>query len=162
MDTGCLLRASSLARTSSAATQPGAAVREKRSSRKVPNSCNNWCAYPRCTRTPWCADPRRLHLPTEIVEADRWVQQHLRLKGGSSWPAVDQHPGIAASRRSRISLRPGKHGQEPLLGVGTGRRLREPKQAVLDAVQTNAQRAEQAGNLRSTPQRTSPRRARRS
>src|SRR5882762_3391378 len=100
-----------------------------------------------------CADPRRLHLPDRNRGSRPLGAAALRSEGGAAGPggrsAVlgSEHQGDHA-----ISLRPGKHGQEPLLGVGAGDAYVNQQQAVLDAVQTMRKRAQQAGNLKSTPQ----------
>src|SRR5947207_5641951 len=91
--------------------------------------------------------------PTEIVEADRWVQQHSDLKGERLAQAVDQQswdpsikamtqfPSVLASMDKNLSW-----------ASALGDAYVNQQQAVLDAVQTMRKRAQQAGNLESTPQ----------
>ncbi len=91
--------------------------------------------------------------PTQIVEADRWLQQHADLKGDALAKAVDAQswdPGVKA-----LTQFPG------LLGMmdknlswtsSLGEAYVNEPQNVLDAVQMMRQRAQQAGNLQSTPQ----------
>jgi len=91
--------------------------------------------------------------PTQIVEADRWLQQHPDLKGDALAKAVDAQswdPGVKA-----LTQFPG------LLGMmdknlswtsSLGEAYVDGQQNVLDAVQVMRQRAQQAGNLKSTPQ----------
>jgi uncharacterized membrane protein YgcG len=91
--------------------------------------------------------------PTQIVEADRWLQQHADLKGDALAKAVDTQswdPGIKA-----LTQFPG------LLGMmdknlswtsSLGEAFVNGQQNVLDAVQVMRRRAQQAGNLKSTQQ----------
>jgi hypothetical protein len=91
--------------------------------------------------------------PTEIVEADRWVQQHSDLKGEQLAQAVDkqswdpsikaiaQFPSVLASMDKNLSW-----------ASSLGDAYVNQQQAVLDAVQTMRKRAQQAGNLKSTTQ----------
>src|SRR5580698_9794686 len=91
--------------------------------------------------------------PTEIVEADRWLQQNPDLKGDLLAKAVDTQswdPGVKA-----LTQYPG------LLGMmdknlswtsSLGEAYVNGQANVLDAVQVMRQRAQQAGNLKSTPQ----------
>jgi Protein of unknown function (DUF3300) len=91
--------------------------------------------------------------PTEIVEADRWVQQHSDLKGQQLAQAVDQQswdpsvkaitqfPSVLANMDKNLSW-----------ASALGDAYVNDQQAVLDAVQTMRKRAQQAGNLKTTPQ----------
>lgn len=91
--------------------------------------------------------------PTQIVEADRWLQQHPDLKGDALAKAVDAQswdPGVKA-----LTQYPG------LLGMmdknlswtsSLGEAYVNGQQDVLDAVQEMRRRAQQAGNLKSTQQ----------
>jgi hypothetical protein len=93
--------------------------------------------------------------PTEIVEADRWLQQHPDLKGDALAKAVDAQswdPGVKA-----LTQFPG------LLGMmdknlswtsSLGEAYVNGQQKVLDAVQVMRRRAQQAGNLKSTAQQS--------
>ena len=91
--------------------------------------------------------------PTEVVEADRWLQQHSELRGqafaqevdSQSWDpsvkALTQFPSVLATMDTNLSW-------TSSLGEAY---VSEP-QTVLDAVQVLRRRAQQAGNLNSTPQ----------
>src|SRR4030081_3163688 len=91
--------------------------------------------------------------PTEIVQANRWVQQHSDLKGEQlaqavhqqSWDpsvkAMTQFPSVLASMDKNLSW-----------ASALGDAYVNQQQSVLDAVQTMRKRAQQAGNLKSTPQ----------
>jgi uncharacterized membrane protein YgcG len=91
--------------------------------------------------------------PTEIVEADRWLQQNPDLKGEALAKAVDaqswdpsvkaltQFPGLLGMMDKNLSWT-----------SALGDAYVNGQQNVLDAVQLMRQRAQQAGNLKSTPQ----------
>jgi Protein of unknown function (DUF3300) len=91
--------------------------------------------------------------PTEVVEADRWLQQHPQVQGetlaqsvnGQSWQpsvkAVASFPSVLAMMDQNLSW-------TSALGEAY---VREP-QNVMDAVQAMRGRAQQAGNLQSTSQ----------
>jgi hypothetical protein len=93
--------------------------------------------------------------PTEIVEADRWMQQHSDLKGEQLAEAVNQQswdpsvkafaqfPSVLANMDKNLSW-----------ASALGDAYVNQQQAVLDAVQTMRKRAQQAGNLQTTPQET--------
>ena len=56
--------------------------------------------------------------PTEIVEADRWVQEHPNLKGKDLADEVDKQPWVDQHKGTRaIPLGTGERGQEPVLDV---------------------------------------------
>jgi uncharacterized membrane protein YgcG len=91
--------------------------------------------------------------PSQVVEADRWLQQHQDLKGDARARAVDSQswdPSVKA-----LTQFPG------LLGMldtnlswtsALGEAYLDAQQPVLDAIQVMRQRAQQAGNLKTTPQ----------
>jgi hypothetical protein len=91
--------------------------------------------------------------PTEIVEADRWLQQHPDVKGDAlanaveaqSWDSgvkgLTQFPGLLAMMDKNLSWT-----------SALGEAYVNGQASVLDAVQTMRLRAQQAGNLKSTPQ----------
>jgi hypothetical protein len=91
--------------------------------------------------------------PTQIVETDRWLQEHPELKGDALAKAVDaqswdagvkaltQFPGLLAMMDKNLSWT-----------SSLGEAYVNGQQNVLDAVQVMRQRAQQAGNLKSTPQ----------
>jgi hypothetical protein len=91
--------------------------------------------------------------PPEIEEADGWVQQHSGLKGeelakaadSQSWDpsvkALTQFPSVLATMDKNLSWT-----------SALGEAYVNQPQNVLDAVQEMRRRAQQAGNLESTPQ----------
>jgi hypothetical protein len=91
--------------------------------------------------------------PTEIVEAGRWIQQHSGLQGeelakaadSQSWDpsvkALIQFPSVLATMDKNLSWT-----------SALGEAYVEQPQNVLGAVQEMRQRAQQAGNLKSTSQ----------
>jgi hypothetical protein len=91
--------------------------------------------------------------PTEIVEADRWLQQNPDLKeealakavDAQSWDpsvkALTQFPGLLVMMDKNLSWT-----------SSLGEAYVNEQQNVLDAVQAMRQRAQQAGNLKSTQQ----------
>ncbi|HWE24524.1 MAG TPA: DUF3300 domain-containing protein [Myxococcales bacterium] len=93
--------------------------------------------------------------PTEIVEANRWMQQHTSLQGQELAQAVDQQswdpsvkaltqfPSVLANLDKNLSW-----------ASSLGDAYVNEQQAVLEAVQRMRERARQAGNLKSTPQQT--------
>src|SRR5205807_6365355 len=93
--------------------------------------------------------------PTEIVEADRWMQEHSDLKGQQLGEEVDkqpwdpsvkaltQFPSVLANLDKNLSWT-----------SSLGDAYVNQQQAVMDAVQRMRRRAQQAGNLKSTPQET--------
>src|ERR1700682_3977531 len=91
--------------------------------------------------------------PTEIVEADRWMQQHSNLKGNEVANAVDkqswdpsvkaltQFPSVLANMDKNLSWT-----------SALGEAYVNQPQDVMDAVQVMRQRAQQAGTLKGQPQ----------
>src|SRR6202521_5537841 len=91
--------------------------------------------------------------PTQIVEADRWMQRHSDLKGEQlakevdkqdwdpSVKALTQFPSVLAMMDKNLSWT-----------SSLGEAYVNGQQNVLDAVQAMRQRAQQAGNLKSTQQ----------
>jgi hypothetical protein len=91
--------------------------------------------------------------PTEIVEADRWLQQNPDLKGDALAKAVDTQswdPGVKALTQFPELL--GMVDKNLSWTSSLGEAYVNGQQNVLDAVQGMRQRAQQAGNLKSTPQ----------
>jgi hypothetical protein len=91
--------------------------------------------------------------PTQIVEADRWLQQHADLKGDALAKAVDTQswdPGIKALTQfpGLLSMMDKNLSWTSSLGEA----FVNGQQNVLDAVQVMRRRAQQAGNLKSTQQ----------
>jgi hypothetical protein len=93
--------------------------------------------------------------PAEIVEAERWMQAHSSLKGDplaqevdkQSWDpsikALTQFPAVLANMDKNLTWT-----------SALGDAYENQAQDVLDAVQVMRQRAQQAGNLKSTAQQT--------
>ncbi|MDB5411148.1 MAG: hypothetical protein JWL84_6060 [Rhodospirillales bacterium] len=93
--------------------------------------------------------------PSQIVEADRWMRQHSRLKGEALAKAVDkqswdpsvkaltQFPAVLANMDKNLSWT-----------SALGDAYANGPQDVLDAIQTMRRRAQQAGHLQSTAQET--------
>src|SRR3984957_10588252 len=91
--------------------------------------------------------------PTEVVEAERWMQQNPGLKGEELAKAADsqpwdpsvkaltQFPSVLATMDKNLSWT-----------SALGEAYVNQPQNVLAAVQVMRQRAQQAGNLKSTPQ----------
>jgi uncharacterized membrane protein YgcG len=91
--------------------------------------------------------------PTEVVEADRWMQQHPGLKGQQLGEEVDkqdwdpsvkaltQVPSVLANMDKNLSWT-----------SSLGDAYVNQQQQVMNTVQVMRQRAQQAGNLKSTPQ----------
>jgi len=93
--------------------------------------------------------------PTEVVEADRWMQQHPDLKGAALAQAVDQQPWDPSVKALT---------QFPSVLANMDRNLSwtsalgdayvNQQEDVLNAVQVLRQRAQTAGTLQSTSQQT--------
>jgi hypothetical protein len=93
--------------------------------------------------------------PEQVVEADRWVQANPDLKGDDLAKAVDQQnwdpsvkalcafPSVLANMDKNLSWT-----------SALGDAYYNQAQDVMDAVQVMRQKAQQAGNLQSTPQQT--------
>ncbi|HWF39480.1 MAG TPA: DUF3300 domain-containing protein [Candidatus Acidoferrales bacterium] len=93
--------------------------------------------------------------PEQVVEADRWVQAHPDLKGQALGQAVDQQPwdpSVKALTAFPSVL--GNMDKNISWTSSLGDAYYNQQQDVMTAVQVMRQRAEQAGNLKSTPQQT--------
>jgi uncharacterized membrane protein YgcG len=91
--------------------------------------------------------------PDEVVEADRWVQAHPDLKGEALAQAVDQQswdPSVKALTAFPSVL--GNMDKNLSWTSSLGDAYYNQQQDVTDAVQVMRHKAEQAGNLKSTPQ----------
>ena len=93
--------------------------------------------------------------PEQVVEADRWVQAHPDLKGDALAQAVDQQPWDPSVKA--LTAFPSVLGNMDknlswTSSLGDAYYNQQPD--VMDAVQVMRQRAQQAGNLKSTPQQT--------
>jgi uncharacterized membrane protein YgcG len=93
--------------------------------------------------------------PEQVVEADRWVQAHPDLKGDALGQAVDQEPwdpSVKALTAFPSVL--GNMDKNLSWTSSLGDAYYNQEQDVMDAVQVMRQRAQEAGNLKSTPQQT--------
>jgi hypothetical protein len=93
--------------------------------------------------------------PAEVVEADRWMQQHTGLKGHALAQAVDLQswdPSVKALTQFPAVLEMMDKNLSWTSSLGDA--YVNGQQNVLDAVQVMRQRAQQAGNLNSTLQET--------
>ena len=93
--------------------------------------------------------------PEQVVEANRWVQSHSGLQGDSLGQAVDQQPwdpSVKALAAFPSVL--GNMDKNLSWTSSLGDAYYNQEQDVMDAIQAMRQRAEQAGNLKSTPQQT--------
>jgi uncharacterized membrane protein YgcG len=93
--------------------------------------------------------------PEQVVEADRWVQAHPDLKGTDLAQAVDQmqwDPSVKALAAFPSVL--GNMDKNLSWTSSLGDAYYNQQQDVMDAVQVMRQKAEQSGNLKTTPQQT--------
>src|SRR5580698_7136178 len=93
--------------------------------------------------------------PEQVVEADRWVQNHPDLKGEALAQAVDQEPwdpSVKALAAFPSIL--GNMDKNLSWTSSLGDAYYNQQQDVTDAIQVMRQKAEQAGNLSSTQQQT--------
>jgi hypothetical protein len=93
--------------------------------------------------------------PEQVVEADRWLQAHPDLKGDALGQAVDPQswdPSVKALTAFPSVL--GNMDKNLSWTSSLGDAFYNQQQDVMDAVQVMRQRAQAAGNLRSTPQQT--------
>lgn len=93
--------------------------------------------------------------PEQVVEADRWVQAHPDLKGDALGQAVDQmqwDPSVKALTAFPSVL--GNMDKNLSWTSTLGDAYYNQQQDVMDAVQVMRSKAEQAGNLKTTPQQT--------
>lgn len=93
--------------------------------------------------------------PAQIVEADRWVQDHPDLKGDALAQAVDQQswdPSVKALTAFPTVLANMDKNLSWTSSLGDA--YYNQQQDVMDAVQVMRQKAQQTGNLKSTQQQT--------
>jgi hypothetical protein len=93
--------------------------------------------------------------PEQVVEADRWVQANPDLHGDALGKAVDQQawdPSVKALTPFPAVL--GNMDKNLSWASSLGDAYYNQQQNVMDAVQTMRQRAQGAGELKSTPQQT--------
>jgi hypothetical protein len=93
--------------------------------------------------------------PAQVVEADRWMQQHTDLNGDALAQAVDSQPwdpSVKALTQFPSVLQ--MMDRNLAWTSSLGEACVNGQQVVLDAVQVLRQRAQAAGNLQSTQQET--------
>jgi hypothetical protein len=93
--------------------------------------------------------------PAEVVEADRWLQAHPDLKGDDLAKAVDQQPwdpSVKALTAFPTVL--GNMDKNISWTSSLGDAYYNQQQDVMDAIQVMRQKAQSAGNLKSTEQQT--------
>jgi uncharacterized protein DUF3300 len=93
--------------------------------------------------------------PEQVVEADRWLEAHPELKGDSLGQAIDPQswdPSVKALTAFPSIL--GNMDKNLSWTSSLGDAYYNQQQDVMDAVQVMRQRAQAAGNLRTTPQQT--------
>ncbi len=93
--------------------------------------------------------------PEQVVEADRWVQEHPDLNGAALGQAVDQQtwdPAVKALTAFSSVL--GNMDKNLSWTSALGDAYYNQQQDVMNAVQVMRQRAQAAGNLQTTPQQT--------
>jgi len=93
--------------------------------------------------------------PEQVVEADRWVQAHPDLKGDALGQAVDQQswdPSVKALAAFPSVL--GNMDKNVSWTSSLGDAYYNQQQDVMNAVQVMRQRAQGAGDLKTTPQQT--------
>jgi uncharacterized membrane protein YgcG len=93
--------------------------------------------------------------PEQVVEADRWVQAHPDLKGEALGQAVDQQPWDPSVKA--LTVFPsvlGNMDKNLSWTSSLGDVYYNQQQDVMSAVQVMRQRAQQAGNLKTTSQQT--------
>ena len=93
--------------------------------------------------------------PAEIVEADRWLQANPDLKGDALAQAVDQQPWDPSVKALTAFPSVLANMDKNLSWTSSlGDAYYNQQADVMDAVQTMRQRAQTAGNLKTTPQQT--------
>ncbi len=93
--------------------------------------------------------------PEQVVQADRWMQEHQGLQGAALGQAVDQQPWDASVKA--LTAFPsvlGNMDKNLAWTSSLGDAYYNQQQDVMDAVQVMRQRAQGAGDLKSTPQQT--------
>ena len=91
--------------------------------------------------------------PTQIVEAERWMQAHSDLKGDALADAVNTQPwDNSVKGLSQVPQVLAMMDKNLSWTSSLGEAYTNNSQAVMGAVQQMRERAQQAGNLKSTPQ----------
>lgn len=93
--------------------------------------------------------------PTEVVEADRWMQQHSSLKGDALAREVDKQPWDASVKAlTQFPAVLSNMDQNLSWTSALGEAYANQPQDVMNEVQAMRQRAQSAGNLKNTSQQT--------
>jgi hypothetical protein len=93
--------------------------------------------------------------PEQVVEADRWAQGNPSLKGAALGQAANQQPWDASVKAlTAFPAILGNMDKNLSWTSSLGDAYYNQPQDVMDAVQAMRQRAQQAGNLKTTPQQT--------
>jgi uncharacterized membrane protein YgcG len=93
--------------------------------------------------------------PEQVVEADRWVQAHPDLHGSALGQAADQQPWDPSIKAlTAIPSVLGNMDKNLSWTSSLGDAYYNQQPDVMDAVQVMRQRAQAAGNLKTTPQQT--------
>src|SRR6266403_223897 len=93
--------------------------------------------------------------PEHVVEADQWVQAHPDLKGHALAQAVDQQPWDPSVKAlTAFASVLGNMDKNLSWTSSLGDAYYNQQQDVMDAVQAMRQRAQEAGNLKTTDQQT--------
>ncbi len=93
--------------------------------------------------------------PAQIVEADRWVQDHSDLKGDALAQAVDQQPWDPSVKALTAFPSVLANMDKNLSWTSSlGDAYYNQQQDVMNAIQVMRQKAQDSGNLKSTPQQT--------
>src|SRR5712671_3947360 len=91
--------------------------------------------------------------PDQVVEAERWMQQHSNLERDALWTQVDQQqwdPSVKALTQFPTVL--ANLDKNITWTSGLGDAYTNQQQEVMNAVQVMRQRAQKAGNLNTTPE----------
>jgi hypothetical protein len=98
-------------------------------------------------------DPRGGYIPDQVVEADRWLQQHTELKGEQLGEEVDKQPWDPSVKALTEFPSVLANMDKNLSWTSSlGDAYVNQQQDVMNAVQVMRARADQAGNLKSTSQ----------
>src|SRR5207245_7087571 len=93
--------------------------------------------------------------PDQVVEADRWTQQHANLKGEQSGQEVDKQPwDLSVKALTQFPSVLANLDKNLSWTSSLGDAYVNQQQQVMDAVQVMRRRAQRAGNLTNTPQQT--------
>ena len=150
LQAGCASEAGQVAAQSPAVTAPPPAPLPQQSSEELDQLVAPIALYPDELVAQILAAAT---YPTQIVEAERWVQQHADLKGDALAKAVDAQPWDASVKAlTQFSGLLAMMDTNLSWTSSLGESYVNVHENVLDAIQRMRQRAQQAGNLQSTPQ----------